>query len=145
MPSPTEQVYPTRLSESEALARVLSNWQLRAENAEAAHLVQSEDNARLRAETEHLRRQLEDARGQRENQWALHLMAKERVDQAIVLLREAMQKIPVGDNRPSDCELVTRIAVFLDGEPETPETDLVYERYGADWGWFRADMTGPRR
>lgn len=66
-----------------------------------------------------------------------------RLSESESLLREAVDAITV--SRPSDCELVTRIAVFLDGEPETPETDLVYERYGADWGWFRADMTGPRR
>lgn len=77
-----------------------------------------------------------------------------RLSESESLLREAMQKIPVGDNRPSDCELVTRIAVFLDGEPETnPEwdtpirdQDLVWYRLpNGEYAWLRADMTGPRR
>lgn len=67
-----------------------------------------------------------------------------RATQAEALLREAMQKIPVGDDTP-ECDLVSRIAAFLEGERDAPETDLVWERYGSDWGWFRADMTGPRR
>lgn len=46
-----------------------------------------------------------------------------RATQSEALLREAMQKIPVGDGTP-ECELVSRIAAFLEGEPETPETVL---------------------